>query len=51
MKLRRRQRGWGVTEYIAILIGLIAVWNVSQTALNLIREHHDEFSWVLMIPF
>lgn len=51
MKLPRTQRGWGATEYIAVLVGLMAVWNASQTVLNLLREHHDEFSWVLMMPF
>jgi hypothetical protein len=51
MKHRRRQGGWGATEYIAVLLGLIAVWNISGGVLALIHEHHDEFAWALMIPF
>ena len=51
MKSRQRQRGWGATEYIAILLSLMVVWKISQTMLSLIREHHDEFSWALMMPF
>ncbi|MGH8177232.1 MAG: hypothetical protein ACREV5_13310 [Steroidobacter sp.] len=45
------QRGWGATEYVAILLGLMAVWRGAQAVLTLMREHHNEFSWVLMIPF
>lgn len=51
MKGQRHQCGWGATEYIAILLGLMVVWNISQTMLTLIREHHDEFSWALVMPF
>lgn len=51
MRTRKQQRGWGATEYIAVLLGLMVVWNISQTVLTLIREHHDEFSWALMMPF
>lgn len=50
MKLGRHQRGWGATEYLAVLLGLMVVWNLSQATLALMREHHDEFSWALMIP-
>ena len=38
-------------EYLAVLLGLIVVWQGAQFVLALIREHHDEFSWALMIPF
>ena len=48
---RRRCRGSAITEYVAALLGLIVVWQGAQLALNLLREHHDEFSWALMIPF
>ena len=51
MNSRKHQRGWGATEYIGVLAGLMAVWNISQTVLALIREHHDEFSWALTMPF
>ena len=46
-----RSRGWGTTEYLAVLLGLIAVWRGGQALLALIREHHDEFAWALTIPF
>ena len=51
MKLGNRQRGWGATEYLAVLLSLMVIWNTGQAVLTLIREHHDEFSWALMIPF
>jgi hypothetical protein len=51
MNWRRHQRGWGTAEYLAILAGLMVVWRGAQVALELLREHHDEFSWALMIPF
>lgn len=47
----RTQRGWGATEYLSVLVGLMVVWRGAQAALAFIREHHDEFSWALMIPF
>jgi hypothetical protein len=47
----RRQRGWGAAEYLAILLGLVGVWRGAQAVLTMVREYHDEFSWVLMIPF
>lgn len=47
----RRMRGWGATEYVAVLLGLIAVWRGGQALLALIREHHDEFAWALSVPF
>lgn len=50
-RVASRQRGWGAGEYLAILLGLMAVWRGAQAVLTLLREHHDEFSWVLMIPF
>jgi hypothetical protein len=47
----RRQRGWGATEYLAVLLGLMAVWRGAPAVLQLVQQHHDEFSWALMIPF
>jgi hypothetical protein len=44
-------RGWGIAEYLAVLLGVMAVWRGAQAVLTLLREHHDEFSWVLMLPF
>ncbi len=50
-RLPRRQRGWGATEYLAVLLGLTAVWRGAPAVLQLAQQHHDEFSWALMIPF
>ena len=50
-RLRGRQRGWGITEYLAVLLGLMTVWRGAPQVLRLIQEHHAEFSWALMIPF
>lgn len=47
----RRQKGWSTAEYLAIVLGLAVVWRGAQGVLSLMREHHDEFLWTLMIPF
>jgi hypothetical protein len=47
----RMLRGWSSTEYLAVLLGLLVVWRGAQAVLALVREHHHEFSWALMIPF
>ncbi len=49
--LARHVRGWGATEYLAVLLGLIVVWRGGQALLALIHEHHDEFAWALSVPF
>lgn len=46
-----RQCGWATSEYLAVLMGLMVVWEGAQAVLALVREHHAEFSWALMIPF
>jgi hypothetical protein len=51
MATTKRARGWGATEYLAVLLGLIAVWKGGQLLLALIREHHDEYAWALTVPF
>ena len=52
MRLRKlKQRGWGSTEYLAVLAGLVVVWRGARLLLGMLAEHHDEFSWALMIPF
>lgn len=48
---RARQGGWGATEYLAVLAGLMIAWRGAQAALALFTEYHDEFSWALMVPF
>lgn len=49
--LAKRIGGWGTTEYVAVLLGLAAVWRGGQALLTLIREHHDEFAWAMTMPF
>jgi hypothetical protein len=46
-----RQQGWGSSEYLSVLVGLMAVWRGAQAVLTLLQEHHTEYSWALMIPF
>jgi len=46
-----RQRGWGASEYLAVLMGLMVVWRAAEGVLAMIQEHHDEFTWALMIPY
>jgi hypothetical protein len=45
------QHGWSTAEYLAILAGLMVLWRGSHLVLEQLAEHHDEFSWALMIPF
>jgi hypothetical protein len=47
----RTQRGWGTSEYLSVLLGLMVVWWGAQRVLDLVQEHHDEFTWALMMPF
>ena len=51
MRWRHQQSGWSSAEYLAVVAGLMVVWRGSQLMLALLAEHHDEFSWALMIPF
>lgn len=46
-----QQRGWGGSEYLAVLVGLMAVWRGAQIVLALLQQHYTEYSWALMIPF
>ena len=46
-----RQGGWATSEYLAVLLGLMTVWSGTQALLALARQHHDEFSWALAMPF
>ena len=49
--MKSRQRGWGASEYLAVLAGLVVVWRGAELVLAMIQEHHDEFTWALMIPY
>jgi hypothetical protein len=49
--LRAGQRGWGASEYLSVLLGLMVVWWGAQRVLTLVQEHHDEYVWALMMPF
>jgi hypothetical protein len=51
MRGRRSSRGWSSAEYLAVLAGLMVLWRGTHELLRLLAEHHDEFSWILMIPF
>lgn len=46
-----RQRGWGMSEYLAVLMGLMVVWRGAEAVLSMVQEHHDRFSWALTIPY
>lgn len=51
MRGRTAHRGWSSAEYLAVLAGLMVLWRGAHAVLRLLAEHHDEFSWMLMIPF
>ena len=47
-----RCRGWGAAEYVLLMFfATIAFLRGLQFALQMIREHHQEFSWALLLPF
>jgi hypothetical protein len=46
----QRQFGWGASEYLSVLLGLMVVWWGAQQVFAFIQEHHDEFTWALMMP-
>ena len=51
MRGPEQNRGWSSAEYLAVLAGLMVLWRGAREVLRLLAEHHDEFSWTLMIPF
>ena len=51
MRMRKSSCGWASAEYLAVLAGLIVLWRGAREVLRHLAEHHDEFSWSLMIPF
>ena len=51
MRGRRSNCGWSSAEYLAVLAGLMVLWRGARELLRWLAEHHDEFSWMLMIPF
>ena len=51
LQRRSRQHGWGASEYLSVLVGLMVVWWGAQQVLARVQEHHDEFTWALMLPF
>lgn len=51
MRGPKSNRGWSSAEYLAVLAGLMVLWRSVREVLRLLVEHHDEFSWTLMIPF
>lgn len=51
LHFRARQHGWGMSEYLAVLMGLMVVWHGAEAVLAMVQEHHDRFTWALMIPY
>jgi hypothetical protein len=47
----QREGGWGTSEYLAVLLGLMTVWSGTRALLAMARQHHDGFSWALTMPF
>ena len=50
-RLARHCGGWGTSEYLVVLVVVVLMLRGSDRVLELIREHHQEFSWALMVPF
>ena len=45
------QRGSVLTEYIVVMLAMVVVWLTVYAVIELIQEHHEEFSWALQLPF
>ncbi len=45
------QRGQTTTEYLVIGFGLLAVWAIIDGVMDMLREHHDEYTWTITQPF
>ena len=45
------QQGQTTTEYLVIGFGLLAVWAIIEGVMDLLREHHDEYTWTITQPF
>ncbi len=51
MRRRSSNLGWSSAEYLAVLAGLMVLRRGAREVVRHLAEHHDEFSWTLMIPF
>jgi len=49
--LPSRHDGWAASEYLAVLVGLMAVWRVAQLVLDSLQRSHADFAWALTIPY
>jgi hypothetical protein len=45
------QKGQTLTEYLVIAVALLTVWGIIDVSMNLLREHHDEYTWSITQPF
>ena len=45
------QRGSVLTEYIVVMLAMVVVWLTVYAVLELLQEHHEEYSWALQLPF
>lgn len=44
-------KGGTLVEYLAALIGIIALWQAVGLIIRLFNEHYDEFMWTLTHSF
>jgi len=49
--IRKRLQGWGTTEYLAVLVGLMTVWYATQVTIERLQRKHADFLWTLMLPY
>ena len=49
--LPSRHGGWAASEYLAVLVGLIAIWKIAHVVLESLQRSHSDFAWALMIPY
>ena len=49
--MKRHIGGWSSAEYLAVLAGLMVLWQGARALLQRLVEYDAEFSWTLLIPF
>jgi len=50
-KSSKQQKGQSTIEYLILAVSLVAVWGIVDVSMELLREHHDEYTWSVTQPF
>lgn len=47
---KKKQCGQSMVEYIAVVLGLIALWSVFDVVKDGLTQHHDKYVWTISQP-